>query len=428
MSQGVDDLIIDAKTETALKKFLTDWEAKKETELRAKLGLDRPAKTISGGTSAGGADGAFPSFSSLAKEWKSNQEAALRKYGEIEGAMLLPKEFTQTISAGYIMQKLAGNVLMKAGMFERSGAEGGALVPTQFIPQLQFLPLEVVNLRQFCTVIPVATSTVKMPRIHDTSHAAGSVFGGVQTFWESEGAALTTTAPNFGTVDLTMRKLTGYSSVTNELLADSPISVDTLLTFLFRAAMGWEENKKILRGSGVGEPLGILNSGATISVAKETGQAAATILYENITKMWSRLFPWARSRSIWIANPEVQPQLQRMALVVGLAGSAVYLPAGGLSAAPFDSLFGRPIVFTEHASALGTQGDIVLADMGMYLLGDRQQMSMTVSEHVQFATDQTAFRLIERLDGKPWLTSPITPANGGAGYTNSAFVMLDTRA
>jgi hypothetical protein len=51
------------------------------------------------------------------------------------------------------------------------------------------------------------------------------------------------------------------------------------------------------------------------------------------------------------------------------------------------------------------------------------QMALTSSEHVAFASDQTAFRIIERLDGQTWINSALIPNNASAN-TLSAFVSL----
>jgi HK97 family phage major capsid protein len=90
------------------------------------------------------------------------------------------------------------------------------------------------------------------------------------------------------------------------------------------------------------------------------------------------------------------------------------------------SLLGRPLVVTEKVSALGTQGDLSFVDFGFYLIGDRQAMSATSSEHYKFNQDVTAFRIIERVDGRPWVQSAITPANGSTN-TLSPFVQLQAR-
>jgi HK97 family phage major capsid protein len=74
-------------------------------------------------------------------------------------------------------------------------------------------------------------------------------------------------------------------------------------------------------------------------------------------------------------------------------------------------------------SALGTTGDLALVDFGYYLLGDRQSMQISSSEHFKFGNDLTSFRIIERLDGRTWIQSAITPENGGS--TLSPVVVLN---
>lgn len=85
-------------------------------------------------------------------------------------------------------------------------------------------------------------------------------------------------------------------------------------------------------------------------------------------------------------------------------------------------LLGRPVLVSEKVPTLGTSGDIGLYDFGYYLIGDRMALALTTSDQRYFETDQTAFRVIERLDGQSWINSALTPYNGGA--TLSAFVVL----
>jgi HK97 family phage major capsid protein len=54
------------------------------------------------------------------------------------------------------------------------------------------------------------------------------------------------------------------------------------------------------------------------------------------------------------------------------------------------------------------------------------QMESSSSEHYRFANDKTAYRVIERVDGKPWLQSAITPHNGSANQL-SPVVQLANR-
>jgi HK97 family phage major capsid protein len=95
----------------------------------------------------------------------------------------------------------------------------------------------------------------------------------------------------------------------------------------------------------------------------------------------------------------------------------------GLTTTPPATLLGRPIYFTEKCKALGTAGDIILADLSYYLIGDRQKLTMATSQHVRFTTDETAWRFVERVDGQPWVDAKFQPANGS---TLSPFVTLYT--
>ena len=187
----------------------------------------------------------------------------------------------------------------------------------------------------------------------------------------------------------------------------------------------------MLVGNGVGQPLGALHAAnpAMITVAKETGQSADTIVWENIVAMWARMLPASMRRAVWVANIDTFPELATMALAVGVGGSAVWIggPSGSPGAdAPPMSLLGRPVLFTEKAATLGDAGDLSFIDFGHYLIGDRQMMTVVSSEHYKFQNDMTAFRCISRVDGRPGLLSAITPRRGTA--TLSPFVRLGERA
>jgi HK97 family phage major capsid protein len=172
-------------------------------------------------------------------------------------------------------------------------------------------------------------------------------------------------------------------------------------------------------------PLGFANAAnaAIIANAAEAGQPATTIVWENIVKMFARMLPSSLGRAVWIASIDTFPELATMALSVGTGGSAIWLNNG--QTGPPMTILGRPVIFTEKAPRLGSQGDISFVDLGMYLIGDRQVMSAMSSPHYKFQNDQTAYRIIERVDGRPWMQSAITPKN--SGNTLSAFVQLAAR-
>ncbi|MBH1939134.1 phage major capsid protein [Streptomyces sp. AV19] len=305
-------------------------------------------------------------------------------------------------------------------------SEGGFLIPETLRSELLRVSLEAGIVRQRSRVIPMETLRVPFPAIDSTSNVS-SVYGGIVGYWTEEGAALTESQASFGRVVLDAKKLTAYTTVPNELLSDSVGSFQAFIDQIFPEALAYYEDIAFLKGSGVGEPLGVLdaNNAAMISVAKETGQAADTIVWENIVKMFARMLPSSLDRAVWICSIDTFPELATMALSVGTGGSAIWLNNG--VAGPPMTILGRPVIFTEKAPGLlGDLGDISFVDFGFYLIGDRQVMSAMSSPHFKFSQDQTAYRIIERVDGRPWLQSAITPQNNGP--TLSPFVQLAARA
>jgi len=305
---------------------------------------------------------------------------------------------------------------------ESQGETGGFLVPEEFRANLLMLALEAAIVRPRATVIPISTASVLMPMLDVTSHAS-NLYGGVVAYWIPESGTFTASEPDFGQTRLTAKKLTGLTVASNELLSDAAISLEALINTLFPRAIAFEEDVAFIRGDGAGEPVGILNADCLVSQAKETGQAADTIVWENIVKMYSRMFPSSLGRAVWLAHIDTFPQLATMSLSIGTGGSAIWLNNG--AAGPPMTILGRPVIFTEKCETVGTVGDIYFADFSYYLIADRQTLSMTASPHVYFTTDRTAYRFVERVDGQPWIRSAITPKRGST--TLSGFVALASR-
>jgi HK97 family phage major capsid protein len=306
-------------------------------------------------------------------------------------------------------------------------ADGGFLIPEVLRAELLRVSLEQSLVRKNARVVPMESLTVPYPMLDSTSNAS-SVYGGVVGYWTEEGGTLGDSAPKFGRIDLVAKKLTLYSEIPNELFSDSIISLQQFMNESYPEALAWFEDVAFTDGNGAGMPLGYLNAPAAVTVAKESGQSAGTILWENIVKAYSRMLPSSIARARWVAHIDTFPELATMALSVGTGGSAVWMgtPASDGSATPPMTILGRPVDFTEKVSSVGTAGDINFVDFGYYLIGDRQAMQAQTSTEYKFGNDKTAVRVIERVDGTPWIKSAITPRKGS--NTLSPFVKVATRA
>ena len=308
-----------------------------------------------------------------------------------------------------------------SGLNETTPSDGGFLVQQDFVTELLKRTYETGILASKVKKIPISTNAngMKINAIDEDSHANGSRWGGVQTYWEGEADELTASKPKFRQMELSLKKLTGLCYATDELLQDAA-ALEAVIRQAFAEEFGFKIDDAILSGSGEGEPLGILNSGAIVTVAKEASQTD-TITVENLIKMWNRLWSRSRANAVWYINQELEPYLYTLKI----GDKPVYIPAGGLSEKPYGTLFGRPVVPIEQCSAPGEVGDIILADIGQSLLIDKGGIKSASSIHVRFLYDENVFRFIYRVDGKPIWTKPLTPYKGSA--TVSPFVTLAKR-
>jgi HK97 family phage major capsid protein len=312
------------------------------------------------------------------------------------------------------------------GMGELVGSDGGFLVPPSFSTKIFERMYNENALLSKTDQYPVAGSSMTFPRQAESSRADGSRWGGVRSYWVQEGSTITASQPTFGKFTLNLHKLATSVALTGELKQDAP-ALEAYLSRVFSAEMAFETGKAIYRGNGAGRPLGFLNAPCAVTVSKEVGQASATLVSENIVKMWARRFAMGPTGSyMWLVNQDVAPQLHLLTLGIGTAGIATYMPPGGLSSAPYGTLMGAPVVEVEWASTLGTVGDIALVDLSQYVTISNGGPQTLNSLHVYFLSDQEVIRTTWRVDGAPWQASALTPYSGT--NTQSAFVLLETRS
>ena len=310
-----------------------------------------------------------------------------------------------------------------AGLSEGVNADGGFLVDKDFSQDILSKVYSSAQIASRCRRIQISgqSNGIKINAIDENSRVDGSRFGGVQAYWAAEAAAATASKPKFRQIELTLKKLMALCYVTDELLSDVG-ALNSLVADSVVKELAYKLDDAILNGDGDGKPTGILTGAGLVSVAKDTGQAAATITKTNLFNMRSRLWAGARANAIWLVNQSVEPQLFGLTL----GDNGVYFPQGSFANQPSDLLMGKPVIACEQSKVLGTVGDIVLADFSEYMLIEKGGIKGETSIHVRFLYDELAFRWTLRVDGKPIWNDDITPANGTD--TLSAYVALATRA
>jgi HK97 family phage major capsid protein len=322
--------------------------------------------------------------------------------------------------------RLEKHFLAVQGMSESVASDGGYLVMPEFAAGI----VDRVYANDLWSRTDNYTVSGNNMTFHcnaETSRANGSRHGGLRGYWIQEGGTITKSNPTLREVSLKLVKLGVVVYLTQELIDDGGTALQQYVARKASEEFNFMIGDALINGTGAGQPLGILNAPSLVSVAKETGQAAATIVPENIVKMDARFFAPNNSNSVWLKNQDTGPQLHLMSLGIGAAGQVVYMPPGGLSSAPYATIQGRPALDTEFNATLGTQGDIIKADLGQILSISKGGIMSAASIHVEFLTDQLALRFVMRLNAQPWESAPITPYKGTSN-TQSNFVVLDTRS
>lgn len=308
---------------------------------------------------------------------------------------------------------------------EGTGSDGGYLVPPDFRTAIAQKVLAEDQLISRTDQQTTSSNSMVIPTDETTPWGTS----GVQAYWEAEAGQKTQSKPVFGQNTLRLNKLIALVPVTDEMLQDAP-QIDGYLRRKVPEVMTSKLNTALLFGSGAGQPLGMLHASnaALITVAKETSQAADTILFENIVKMYARMSAASISRAIWLVNQSIFPQLILMRFDNDAASPVpVYLPGGNIAGAPFGTLLGRPVVPMEAMKTLGDLGDIAFVDPAQYLTLTKGGVQTDISIHLFFDYDITAFRFVFRVSGQPWWKSAITPQAAGAP-TLGHFITLAERA
>jgi len=334
-------------------------------------------------------------------------------------ANILPKGVAVNVTAS--LQAAA------TGAASSNPESGGILVRNEWNTSLLTRVQEEGKLAPRCFSMPIGEGNdgVEAPFVDETSRATGSRWGGVQVYRGAEADAMTKAQPKLGKFELRLEDMFGLFYATDRVLRDATL-LESLATKAFTSEFAFKLDDEIIRGTGAGQCLGIVGNNPTVSVAKEAGQTAGTVVYENIIKMYNRLLARCMPGAEWFINQSVLPQLQKMYLAVGTAGVPVYMPANGASASPYGTLMGLPVNVIEQAAAVGTVGDIILANFSNDYAMISKPMTSASSIHVLFTTNQTTFRWVWPVIGKPVLSAAITPYKGSDTY--SPFVTLATRA
>jgi HK97 family phage major capsid protein len=300
---------------------------------------------------------------------------------------------------------------------ENVGVDGGYLVPTDFAMEITKLGMDHDAFLPRCDALPISGNSMTFPSDETTPWGTN----GVRAYWASEAAAATATKPVIKPNTMRLNKLFALCPVTDELMADAP-AMSAYLTSLMARSIKWKANDAVINGTGAGQPLGILNAGALVVIAKEGGQAANTLAAANIAKMFAAMPADYLGGAEWLITPDALPAL----ITLTLGNYPLWVPpTAGFQGAPGGFLLGKPVNISQTCAAFSSQGDIVFTNFKAYRTISKDGVQIAQSMHLYFDADSTAFRATFRVDGQPTLKQSIAQARGAQAL--SPYVTLQAR-
>jgi HK97 family phage major capsid protein len=302
-------------------------------------------------------------------------------------------------------------------MSERVPAEGGYLVPERLRSQvLNYMMPSIIRPR--ATLLTLDSARVPVPILDNPSQASSAqALGGLTFSFTEEGTAIPASVPNFGRIVLeAWPDKALMQGVPNELLSDSPAFTDYFLPQVIAKGLAWHiDDYALYQGTGTGQPQALVNAPGAVAVTRNP-PSGFNIGHVDIVTMLKNLHPASKCTATWLASEDVFSQLLELYEITGSAPSGQDIPPPGTLKYNSDSgrweLLGLEIIPNDHQPAAGTAGDLVLCDLSLALLGERDAMTVEVAQQAAFANDTSHIRIRYRWDFRFWLQSSITLTNG----------------
>lgn len=309
------------------------------------------------------------------------------------------------------------------------GDEGGYAVPDPLISQIWDGAIASGNFLKRATIYPMSAGTLGVSTPNWENRSNG-VLAGLLGVWLGEGEEAAEDKTVFRKLTLQAHRVGIFSQISSELAEDA-LNIEADIATAMQTATAYTVDHAFLFGTGVKQPLGVLNSPALITVAAESGpQTADTLTALNIAKMVARMDPASITRAEWFASPTLLPELFRLNFGartdagVAIADTAISAPLFQSFGDGRYSLFGRPLNLVELMPAKGDLGDILFADWSRYAAGVRRGARIERAVEPGWMRDAIDYRITMRVAGLPMNSAPITPQRGD---TFSPFVALAAR-
>ena len=244
---------------------------------------------------------------------------------------------------------------------------GGYLAPDQFIAELIKSLVEISPLRQAARVGSTAAGAVILPKRTGTLTAK----------WVGEIETRTGTEPTYGQLEIPIHEMACWVDVSNRLLEDAAINLESELATDFAEEFGRLEGVAFVNGDGVKKPIGVMNAPGVKAIA---GGHATQITTDALIDLVYDLPAAYRNNGSWLMNGTSLAALRKLK-----DGNGQYLWQPPIAAGQPETLLGRPIVEAVDMDDVGANAfPVAYGDWGRaFRIYDRVGLSVLRDPYTQ---------------------------------------------
>lgn len=264
-------------------------------------------------------------------------------------------------------------------------ASAGYLAPEQFGSELIKLLSEYSPIRSYAKVITISAPQITYPRR----------VSGTAATWVTEIADRTESGMTFEQVTLTPHELATFTDVSNALLEDNAYNLEGELLGDFAETFAKTEGLAFVKGTGTGQPKGIMATGNGIAELK-TGVAdnfPAANPADVLIAMYHKIATTYAQSGVWMMNRNTLAIVRQWK-----DGNGRYLVLDPITTGAPTTLLGRPVVEMPDMDDIGAgKFPILFGDMSGYRIVDRVGLT-TLRDPYSIATNgQVRFHARKRV-------------------------------
>lgn len=237
---------------------------------------------------------------------------------------------------------------------------GGFLAPPEFQTEMQRELVQYSPIREAARVGTTARGSVIFPKRTGTTNA----------LWEGENEDSEESDLTFGQQEIFVHEMRTYVDISNKLLEDSAVNIESELSMAFAEDFGVKEGIAFVNGTAVKQPAGILQNA---DIAYTANGHATVLAAEPLISLLYSLPKAYRSRGSWMMNGTTLATIRKLK-----DGQNNFLWQPSFQAGEPEMLLGRPIVEAVDAPDIESGSfPILYGDFaGGYRIFDRVGLSV----------------------------------------------------